>query len=131
MSGRRRANNNDEGANNNMVQLMAQMQAQMREQSNQIREQSAALTAALTALGRGPATPATDQRQSTTDKLSLSIANATANGDFPGYANERTLTPEEEDLLTVYTSMGASVESAHEVFRQGPSSIQMLADLKN
>ena len=107
MSGRRGANNNDEGGHTNMIRLVAQMreenesiQAQMREQSNQMREQSAALTAALTALGRGPATPATatDPRQSTADRLSLSIANATANGGIPGYAGERTLTPEEEDL---------------------------------
>ena len=99
----------------------------------QMREQNRALTEALTALRGGQATAPTriDQQQAAADRLSLSVANATANRGIPGYAGERTLTPEEDDLLTAYTRMGTSIESAHEVFRQGPSNIQMLADLKN
>ena len=131
MSGKQGATNNDEGDHTNMVQLMAQMREQNELIQAQITDQSAALTAALIALGRGPTTPTTDQRQTTADRLGLSVANATANGGIAGYDNERALTPEEEGLLTVYTSMGASIESAHEIFRVGPNSIQMLADLDN
>ena len=64
--------------------------------------------------------------------MSLSVATATANGGIPGYFDERQLNTEEDNLLTAYTTrMGASIESAHEIFRVGPSSIQMLEDLDN
>ena len=63
----------------------------------------------MTALGRGQATAPvrTDQQQATLDRVSLSVAIATANGGIPGYSDERRLTTEEDDLLTAYTRMGA------------------------
>ena len=52
-------------------------------------------------------------------------------GSTPGYCVERRLNAKEDDLLTAYTRMGTSTESAHEIFRIGPNSIHMLEDLDN
>ena len=93
-----------------------------------MKERSAALTAALTALGQGqPVAPTrTTQQQVALERVSLSVTTVTANGGIPGYCDERQLTAKEDDLLMAYTRMGASIESAHEIFGVGPNSIHAI-----